>query len=219
MVDQTQVLNWLNAGAIWKDGVLLFKQINGNKHPFLTLIRKGGNKNKYQVLKQALAIYANKPTPKLKLREEFTFLNEPNVPAELKVLASDKITAYYAYTTAHAQLFNCTNNAEQLAAAAAVVENFIKNRKILAEMHHYQKTGTVLGKHQVFKLLKRVREFKAMKFMDLVQVRKNIEHAIWRINSEITKADKPHLLTDRLASVKSKEQELFEIDRILDRHA
>lgn len=220
MVDQKQqVLNWLKAGAIWKDGVSLFKQIFGADHPFLLLIKKGGNQIKYEILKQALQNFANKQPTQLKLRDEFTFLNEAKCPAELKVLAADKITAFHAYRNAHKELFNCTDNDQQYITARTVVENFIANRKIFAELNHYQQYGKILGKHPVFKLFKRIQQFRKMKFIDLVKLRKNLDHSIWRVKSEIEKGDRPDLLDGRLESIRQKEQELIEIDRILDQHA
>jgi len=229
MVDQKQmVLDWLNAGALWKEGVLLFKALFGSNHPFISLIRKSGSQLKFDILKQVLVSYSLTvktisfepiiAEPKTKLREDFAFLNEKDCPAELKILAADKITAYHNYTAAHVKLFDCSTNFEQLETVRQVVENYLENRRILKEFEHYKKNRELLGKHPVFKLLKRIQEFRKMKLIALIKLRKKIANNIWRIQSEIDKKDKPHLLAERLASLEFKKQELVEIDRILDQH-
>lgn len=228
MVDQKQqVLNWLKAGAVWKDGVLLFRSIFGKDHPFITLIKKGGSELKYQILKQSLSQYANwlrtensivKAKPAPKLRDDFPFLNEPNCPAELKILAADKLTAYYNYTNGHEKFFDCITNDDYLKVAKLVVENYIKNRSILREFDHFKNHNQVLGHHPIFRLWKRVAELKKMKIAELVKLKDKLLHNIWRIKSEIEKYDKPHLFESRMDSIAFKEQEIIEINRILEQH-
>lgn len=221
---EQKIVDWLEAGAIWRDGVLLFRAAFGRQHPFLKLIKRGGTEFKYQVLKQSLSYYANalqskrnsRPPSAVKLRDEYPFLNDANCPPEFKILVADKLTAYYAYMDAYQNFFDCHTNDDYLATATQVVENYIKNRLIHKELDYYKKHNTVLGQHPIFKLTKRVEQFKKMKIAELIKLKQKLLHNIWRINSEINKADKPHLLNKRKADIDFKQQEIIAIDRILE---
>lgn len=226
MVDRKQkVFDWLKAGAVWKDGVLLFRCIFGKDHPFITLIKKEGSKLKYEILKQCLTQYANwqrtekapidkKPEPKL--RDDFPFLNDPKCPAEFKILVADKITAYHNYVNGYEKFFDCVTNADYLKVATQVVENYIRNRRILKEFDHYKKHKKILGDHLVFKLRKRIAQLKKMSVAKLIKLRGLRLHNIWRIKSEIEKGNRPHLFELRMDRIAFKEQEIIEIDRIIE---
>ena len=227
------VIIWLNAGAIFSDGVLLYKRFFGDDHPFLILLKKE-TEAKRKILKYALRSYARRnpgdqPEPELpahiqlekpkpKLREDYAFLSDPDCPNELKILASNKITAYHNYKSGHQKLFDCCNVVEQLEAAKFVTENFLENRLIQKELEYYKQHKSVLADHPIFKSLKRLKELSKMSVVDLIKLRENLKHSIWRIQSEIKKGDRKHLQVERERSIKEKEFEILEITRLLTKY-
>lgn len=84
-------------------------------------------------------------------------------PPELKILVSDKITAYYKYTIAHKQLFACTKLSEYLRLSKEVVKNKIENDLIYKELEYYKKNKSILGKHSIFDHYK---ELKALRLLN-----------------------------------------------------
>jgi hypothetical protein len=227
MIKKDLVLVWLKSGAIFKDGVLLFKQIFGDDHPFVLLLKEE-SKLRALVLKQALRAWCKRsgevssPAARLivvkkpKLREDFPFLSDYNCPPELKILAADKITCYHNYVAGHESLFDCHNKEDQFKAVKFTVENFIENRKILKELEYYKERKSVLGDHRIFNALKRLQELRRLKVTDLIALKKNLTHSIWRTKSEIAKKNKPHLDVERELMIKEKESEILQIDIILE---
>lgn len=57
--------------------------------------------------------------------------------------------------------------------------------------------------------------YQAMTDFELFENRRRLEGAIWRIKSEISKGDKPHLLTEREARLKAKQRELEAVERMI----
>jgi len=154
----------------------------------------------------------SKKEPK-KFRESWTFLSNPNCPNELKILAADKITAWKNYTEGHAKLFDENNH---YARAKYIVENFKENRAIYQELEYYKKHGSILGKHQIFAHLEKLKGLKRLNIQELYVKKKKLEHNIWRVESSIKKGDKPHLLTDREKRIKSKRSELDAVNQLLN---
>jgi hypothetical protein len=109
------------------------------------------------------------------IREEFPFLNEANCPDELKILVSDKITAWKKYVDVQKDIANAEaglNNltAEQLEKLAKVaIEAFEENKRIYDELNVYKDTGKVLGVHPIFKKLQMSREVEAMTNDELIK--------------------------------------------------
>jgi hypothetical protein len=228
-----RVLGWLGAGAIFADGVLLFKSINGEKHPLCILLKKESPQIQ-RILHQALLKQAGifnlvkpvkkkqQPDPdpsqepkKDRLRDDWPFLSLPNCPHELKILASNKITAYHNFTDAHARLFDSTRE-NIFGNAKAAVENYLENRAIYAEFEFYKQQGRVLGRHRVFDQMNRIKSLRKLKIVELIKLKDKLEHSIWRIRSEIKKGNKKHLQVEREQSIIDKEAEIAEIDRILE---
>lgn len=89
-------------------------------------------------------------------REEYPFFNNPDVPEEFKILASDKITAFKILQKGHEILLAAGNgesdlSEEELAVLATeVAEADELNALIKEEFDHYQETGEILGKHRIF---------------------------------------------------------------------
>src|SRR5690606_8218532 len=112
LMSYISVLGWLKAGAPLEEGVRLFALMAGEDHPFIKLI-KHNHSTAYPILIKELCRRAGvnpaELNSKVKFRDEWPFLSQPDCPPELKILAANKITAYHHYTRAHELLFDCTN--------------------------------------------------------------------------------------------------------------
>jgi hypothetical protein len=142
-------------------------------------------------------------------------LNHPDCPVELKALVTDKFSSYYLYRELHKQLFDCTNIQECAGVTGSLIENYLENRAIYAELDFYRQHKTLLGKHPIFKHFVKMKELRKKPIKELVKRQRQLEHAIWRIQSEIKKGDKPHLDSDRRERLREKEAELAEVNRLL----
>lgn len=149
-------------------------------------------------------------------RSEWPFLSRPECPAELKALAADKISAWERYTEAHKKLFDCSSLEECHQVAHELMENFKENRLIFEELDYYKRHGAAMGKHQVWNKFKRFEGLRGMNVIELVRLyEKTLPHRIWRIESEIKKGDKPHLLGEREKRLAEACSELAEVKRLL----
>lgn len=106
------------------------------------------------------------------LREEFPFLNDVNCPNELKILVSDKITAWNTYKEAHVKIQKAIDNPisnEELAALGEIATTaFVANQQIYDELIHYKETGKILGKHPIYMELSIEREVSKMTPEELI---------------------------------------------------
>lgn len=151
-----------------------------------------------------------------KLRDQYPFISSPECPPELHQLISLKITAYYNYVEGHKQLFDAHGLDDCLNKARYVVENYKENRLITAELDYYKKTKTVLGLHPLFSAYKKIVRLRNMNIVELVLKSRALKHNIWRIESNIAKNDKPHLLSQRSQALVAKKIELAELNRLLN---
>jgi len=166
--------------------------------------------------KKEIEVRIRKDRNKHSFRNDWPFLSRPECPPQLKALAADKISCWERYTEAHKQLFDCSSLDECYQVAHALIENFKENRQIHEELDYYKQHGTVLGQHRIFDQYKRFDELRGKNVIELVQLySKTLPHRIWRIESEIKKADKPHLNGEREARLKEVQGELAEVKRIL----
>ena len=216
----TSVISWLRAGAEANAGIQLFSQYSNNTR-LAALIRIDPVRY-LPVLKEKLCQMAGVTyteqvePPKRAFRDDFPFLRDENCPVELKILATDKITAYHKYTSAHNQLFHCMSLDECYNRGREVIDNFIENRAIYDELNHYRECGMVLGKHRIFGHLNRVRELKKLSIVELLKMQTQLKNTIWRINSEIGKNNKPNLLTERQHRLREKTILLSEVDKLIE---
>ncbi|HWK58114.1 MAG TPA: hypothetical protein VNQ80_12280 [Parapedobacter sp.] len=232
------VTQWLQAGADYDAGLQLYVKAVGKGHPTIYILRIKTEAN-YKLLVKSLCHRAGitPPSPQKnhlkkenslssaqsassasnnrKLRADYTFLSEPGTPPELKVLVSNKITAYHEYKAAHAKLFDCTTLDEELNTVRTLAENYIENHAIHQELSYYQTNRTILGKHPIFEEMQRLKHFRNMSTVDLYKRKRNIEHNIWRIEKLITEGKKPHLDFDRRRKIQSYQQELLEISKFI----
>src|SRR5690606_748194 len=88
-----------------------------------------------------------------KLRQEFPFLSEDNVPDKLKILVADKFTALEKFEAAHEQIqkMKAAGETEGLFdLGKKAVENWELNQLIYDELNHYQEHKEILGNHPIF---------------------------------------------------------------------
>lgn len=107
----------------------------------------------------------------LRFRERFPFLKDPSCPDVFKVLVSDLFAAYDRYREAHARLQEIPDGETASAAreAEAVVESYLANQEIWAELEHYRATGEVLGRSELFRKASRAEDLAAMSDLDLAR--------------------------------------------------
>ncbi len=217
-----EIRQWLDSGAEVQQGLRLLNIYAPNEH-LARLVTLNPSRYKQLLVRTLTAKIAPKTVqlavPLRRFREDWPFLQKLGCPNELKILAADKITAYRNYVAAHEQLYDCTSLEECYAVAKKLIENYIENRKIHSELAYFKEHGNLLGKHPIFEELKRYAELRRLPVAELFRRKENLEGAIWRINSEIRKETKPHLLTSRERRLKSKQRELAEVQRIIASYA
>ncbi|MDR2683999.1 MAG: hypothetical protein LBB53_01295 [Prevotellaceae bacterium] len=242
--DRSQVKEWLESGADLDKGLFLFLKLC-KKTSAYRIVRSHPEANRVIAVRMLLRAYGadgkcvvvfkSKPfepvclTSKTaasfskaetvstqKFREMFPFLDEPNTPAELKILAADKITAYRKYTSAYSRLNDCTSIEECYLSAKEVVENYLEDRLITSEFKYYIETKKILGKHCIFDVYKNLQSIRRKSAKEIFNEQKKIINRINRIKYEINKGDKPHKLTEREQSLRKNEVYLSEINRIID---
>lgn len=150
------------------------------------------------------------------LRTQWPFLADHDCPPELKLLISDKITAYRNCVQAYDSLSDCSDHKELLSKLSSLVNNFIDNHKIYKELKHYKDNKKVLGDHKIFGQFQRIKDLRNLKSIDLFKKKKNIEHAIWRNTSLIKKDKRSDLLQQREEKIKELQMQLAEVNRLLE---
>ena len=235
--DREQIKEWLEGGGNLEKGLRLFLKLRSNA-PAYRIVRTNPQANKtiavrlllkaYGIDSNSVIILKTKPKEPLKIetqsqttetpkfRDMFPFLNEPNTPAELKILAADKITSYKKYVDAHKQLNACVSIEQCYLTAKEIIENYLENQLITTEFKHYMETKKVLGKHKIFDIYKKIQLIRAKRANEIIKEQKRTINRINRIKYEINKGNKPHLQTERERSLRENEVILAEINRIID---
>lgn len=212
---------WLRAGAEVQSGLLLFSQFSSNTR-LSVLVRMNPTKYRPLLIAKLCAlagiekVQEQATPPRRRFRDDFPFLRDSDCPPELKILAADKITAHERYIQAHDHLFDCTTLDECYQTARTAIENFQENRDIFAELDYYREHHAVLGKHRIFDHLRQLRKLKELSIVQLIAQQRRLRMAIWRINDEIKKGTKPHLLTEREQRRSQKEALLNEINNLIE---
>lgn len=135
---------------------------------------------------------------------------------ELEALASRKFSRYHAYVRLHARLRECTSLQECADVSRQVVDSYMDNRMIWQELNYYKEHHTLLGKHPAFAEFRRRSELLHLPVKELVRRQQQVMNNIWRVKSEISKGDKPHLDVVRRARLAGYEKELADINRLLE---
>jgi hypothetical protein len=151
---------------------------------------------------------------RMKLREDYPFLNDRSCPDELKILVADKITTYHTYIEGHKALFQCQTIDDCLVAASRVITNYLENRQIHQELEHFKKRGKILGKHQIFTTIRRINEIRSMNLAQLIGKEK-MEMNIWRNKHLMSKQPGNQANSGRQDKISQYEIELKEVKRLL----
>lgn len=126
----------------------------------------------------------------LRFRERFPFLNNPECPDVLKVAVADMFTAYGRYKEAHAKLATMADDAdaeETAKLAEEVVENYLQDRELWAELEHYRDHGELLGKA---KIVRQAIEKKSLSALTDVELFKQLHSAKTQISKAKAMAKK-----------------------------
>lgn len=221
------VRKWLRAGAEINAGLRLFSQVSDNRH-FARMVTINPAKYRPLLISKLCALVGLDPNlaaedpgtpPRPKFRDEYPFLRNATCPAELKILAADKLTAWESYTTAHAALFNCVTPQGCYATARKVLDNVLENRRIFEELDYYREHHTPLGIHPIFERLRKIRTFKKLSIPELFCAQKRLQYRVWWYRAEIAKNDKPHLREAREVRLEEYEAQLLEVDKIIATYA
>ena len=126
----------------------------------------------------------------IRFRERFPFLNNPECPDVLKVAVADMFTAYGRYKEAHAKLAAMADDAdaeETAKLAEEVVENYLQDRELWAELEHYRDHGELLGKA---KIVRQAIEKKSLSTLTDVELFKQLHSAKTQISKAKAMAKK-----------------------------
>ncbi|MUP44898.1 hypothetical protein E0K83_03950 [Gramella sp. BOM4] len=127
----------------------------------------------------------------IKLREQFPFLSKKDCPDVLKLLVNDLITAYEAYKDGRDKLWNSMTEEEEKILAREIVDGFIENKQAYEELEHYQKNGTLLGEHPIFRETEIKAELDKMNGEELNKRYQALRTNVSRNESKAEKAEDP----------------------------
>jgi len=103
----------------------------------------------------------------IRFRENYPFLKDATCPDELKVMVANMFAAYDRYRDAYALLSPENPDVDNLSAAKEVVENYLDNKVMWAELDHYKENNTLLGEHPIFAELELKKEISGIADIDL----------------------------------------------------
>lgn len=118
---------------------------------------------------------ADRKRREVKLRDEFSFLNDKNCPEEFEEIVQEMVTNFYRYRKKHEFLFDAdpTDKYACYEAAGNVVNPYLRNRLCWDELNHYKVHGKILGEHPIFKNKIRYQELKSMSTFELTTIYNN----------------------------------------------
>lgn len=151
----------------------------------------------------------------IKVRDEFPFLSDLSCPEELKILVSDKLTAYHRYRKAHARLIDCKDLTECYQVAGEVVEAYLENVAIYEELNHYKRTGEILGNHKIFARLNFKRSLLSMETRELFRQHSAIKNNYYRTRKKVNLNTSPKSLRKREERLAEMEWQLKEIELLI----
>ncbi len=214
----TEIELWLRNGAEVQEGLRLLSIYKPNPH-LEKMVRNYPSKY-HNLLIRALGgidrkSLAESASREKGFREQWPFLSDTDCPLELKILAADKITAYRNFAREHQKLYSCTSPESCLEVAKSCVFFYCQNRKIFSEFAYYKEHRQILGKHEIFDEVRRLKDLRHSGPLELVKKRDRLKDSIWRLQKLLRTGDKPHLAGDRTELLISKQRELTEIVKLL----
>ena len=222
---QQTIQQWLSEGAEVQQGLRLLSLYQPNKS-LERLVRAKPDRYR-ELLTQRLCALAGvsdqpaPPPPKReypKFRELWPFLSESSCPHELKILATDKITAFRGYAQAHDELYGCTSTKQCFEVAERAVMAYLENHTIFREFQYYKQHNTPLGEHPIFKASAEIDQIKKMSILSLVKRQQQLEQNIWRVENEIRKGTKPHLDIERRQRLERTKEKLIIVNKYIKEH-
>ncbi len=214
----TEIDLWLRTGAEVAEGLRLLSVYRPN--PCLEkLVRAAPDRYRDLLIRTLAGIdrrsVAETVSSSGKFRRDWPFLSDPGCPIELKILATDKVTAWRGFVSAHAALFDASTPEECLEAAKKCVKFYCQNRKIYSEFAYYQEHKTILGKHPIFEETRRLQKLRSSGIFTLIGKEKNLRDCVWRLRRNIAAGDRPDLEESREQLLESRERELSEVQRMI----
>lgn len=214
----TEIEQWLRSGAGVQEGLRLLSVYKPNPL-FARMVERHPDKYAPLLVRTLAGVGMDSITRTAarskSLREEWPFLDDPDCPPELKILAADKITALRNFAREHDRLSSCDSLEACLETARKCVFFYCQNRKILSEFAYYKEHGSVLGKHPVFEEYARRQELVDMGILDLERRRSNLQDAIWRLEKQLRMGERPDLAERRQELVETKRRELAVITKMI----
>lgn len=219
-----EIISWIKEGCDIQRGVALYLR-HGDNDRFKKLLSINPEKHlqKLRLLLTRLAGVKSADYSEVfreqeqdRFRKMYPYLSDRDCPIELKALAADKISTYWKCVELHAKLFECHKNVDCRDVAMELVHTFIEDQSIKRELDYYKNHRGMLGDHRIFDSQKRITQIRGMSIRELVRKERQLKDNIWRINNEIAKGDKPHLLHERQARLAEKEAELKLVEKMLD---
>jgi hypothetical protein len=214
----TEIEQWLRSGAGVQEGLRLLSVYKPNPL-FARMVERYPDKYAPLLVRTLAGVGMDSITRTAarskSLREEWPFLDDPDCPPELKILAADKITALRNFAREHDRLSSCDSLEACLETARKCVFFYCQNRKILSEFAYYKEHGSVLGKHPVFEEYARRQELVDMGILDLERRRSNLQDAIWRLAKQLRMGERPDLAERRQELVETKRRELAVITKMI----
>ena len=149
------------------------------------------------------------------LRQRYPFLDAPDCPMELHALVGHRISRYNEYTRLYAALADCRTTEECSDVARRLLEAYLDNRLCTDELNFYLRHRRIMGRHPMLRHFSQLAALRAMSVKELLKEQTKTRDNIWRVNSEIRRGDKPHLLERRQQKLQEYELKLREIRRLL----
>jgi len=153
----------------------------------------------------------------IRIREVYPFLSEASCPTELKLLVHDMFNAYDDYRTAYAGLSDKNTQDENLLLAAKVVESYLDNRAMWEELDYYKENAIILGKHEIFELLKMREEIAGINDMELISKLTKTKPNITKAKNALEKAETDEKKTECLARLDKWTTYVAELEAEIDR--
>lgn len=128
------------------------------------------------------------------LREEFPFLNDEKCPQILYVVVGKRIASYKRYQELHAKLQQVESgelvlsDEEKLQLIQDTEKAFSDNRALWDELNHFNTTGEILGKHELFRQNQLQKEVDEMSNEELLKYIGSSATFFSRKNKELEKA-------------------------------
>ncbi|MDK7375976.1 hypothetical protein QP519_10565 [Weeksella virosa] len=114
-----------------------------------------------------------------KFRDEFSFLDDEDTPAELKILASDRISTYRQLQEKRKELENETlTNSQRAALTKEITQLDEENSLLWDELKHYQNKKEILGKHEIFLTYNLEKKVKLMSAPEILQRAETLKNQV-----------------------------------------